>query len=265
MESIDQNNPDNEHRFSLIIVEDELMTRNALSELIPWDKWGFRVDALFSDGTECIEYIEKNTPDVILTDIKMPRTSGLDIAEYVFEQGLSAQIVLMSAYREFSFAQKALEYGVTYYILKPISVPELCDKMEKIRQKLMKENKASGEESHGVQESSEAESSLPSYRQAVKYIEEHYNEEITLNDLSEKLFLSPAYLSHLLKSQTGKTYSELVAEKRVEKAIWYLENTGLMVYEIADRVGYHTLKYFYVVFKKVTGKTPNDFRKNEKK
>ena len=74
------------------------------------------------------------------------------------------------------------------------------------------------------------------------------------------MFLNPIYISRLIKEQTGKNYTELLTEMRVGKAVELLEQTNLYVYEIADRVGYRNLKYFYKVFKKATGGSPNDYR-----
>jgi len=59
--------------YSLVIAEDELMTRQALVKMVKWDELGFRVDGEFSDGQELLDYLKQNMPDVILTDIKMSR------------------------------------------------------------------------------------------------------------------------------------------------------------------------------------------------
>ena len=72
--------------YSLIIVEDELIARERLTHMVKWETFGFHVDAAFSDGREVLDYLKYNTPDVILTDIKMTHTSGLDVAKYVSER-----------------------------------------------------------------------------------------------------------------------------------------------------------------------------------
>lgn len=92
------------------------------------------------------------------------------------------------------------------------------------------------------------------------YIKEHYCEDITLSDIAENVYLNPIYISRLIKEQTGKNYTDLLMELRIERAVVLLKTTQLYVYEIADKVGYRNTKYFYKVFKKVTGKSPNDYR-----
>lgn len=99
-----------------------------------------------------------------------------------------------------------------------------------------------------------------SIEKVMDYLRQHYNEDITLNTIAEAVFLNPAYISRLIKEQTGRNYTELVMEIRIERAIELLEHTDLFVYEVAEKVGYNNLKYFYKVFRKVKGKSPSDYR-----
>ena len=96
------------------------------------------------------------------------------------------------------------------------------------------------------------------------YLRNHYSEDITLNEIAEKVYLNPAYISRLVKEQTGKNYTELVMEMRIDRAVELLKHTDMYVYEIAETVGYKNLKYFYRVFRKVTGKSPNEYRPESK-
>lgn len=246
--------------YSLIIVEDERSERECLIRIVPWKEMGFVVDGVFRNGSECLEYLKSNTPDVILTDIKMAKMNGLDIASYVAEKNLQIQIVFMSAYKEFEYAQKAVEYGVFYYLVKPFPLPQLKEIFGKVRKKLDDQREKNGATGKGSDHNQHNTKYGKSIVRVMNYIEEHYNEDLSLNTISEKLFLNPGYVSRKLKEQTGKNYTDIVAEMRINRAVWLLENTDLYVYEIAEQVGYQNLKYFYRIFKKVTGKVPNDYR-----
>lgn len=118
--------------FSLVIVEDEKIARERLIHMVKWGDLGFHVDASFSDGQEVLDYLRYNTPNVILTDIKMPRASGLDIAKYVAEQHLPVQIVLLSGYEEFEYAKQALAYHVADYLTKPLALAKLKEVFQRI-------------------------------------------------------------------------------------------------------------------------------------
>lgn len=74
------------------------------------------------------------------------------------------------------------------------------------------------------------------------------------------MYLNPIYISRLIKERTGKGFSEWLMEMRIKKAVSQLRHTDLYVYQIAEEAGYRNLKYFYKIFKKVTGKSPNDYR-----
>ena len=89
--------------YSLIIVEDELIARERLTHMVKWETFGFHVDAAFSDGREVLDYLKYNTPDVILTDIKMTHTSGLDVAKYVSEHSMATKVVFLSGYEDFEY------------------------------------------------------------------------------------------------------------------------------------------------------------------
>lgn len=248
--------------YSLVIVEDEKTEREALVRIAPWKELGFCVEQSFRDGSECIDYLHTSTPDVILTDIMMLRKSGLDIAKYVHMNKLATQVVLLSGYKEFEYAQQAVECGVSFYLVKPISLPKLREVFTKIAEKIeaqrmlelerRKQNHRNFEQ-HKVKYGSSVDKVL-------QYIDEHFKENLSLNTLAENLFLNPGYISRMLKEQTGKNFTDIVNEKRIEQSIWLLENTNMYVYEIAVQTGYKNLKYFYRVFRKVTGKAPNDYR-----
>lgn len=526
--------------YSLVIAEDELATRRGLVNMIKWDELGFQVDGVFSDGKDVIEYLSNHNPDVILTDIQMCQVTGVEVARFVAEQNLPVQVVFLTAYREFTFAQFAVEYHVAHYLLKPISVPKLREVFHTLREKLDKQSVlenalqnrmdhysqlinyekqqfvtavyfgsltnemqmkerlkllnannadvylveillnnspryASFVANYGMQELQEqlihiqesydqryeyypiiwhtikrtgglsvlgvlwekdntehgaaelvperakaqlcdviaeltdvaaeiptfrklksavelvhcmdrigenepvekltqdiqylqllrdqkkllysyicqedfeqvtelahtflnnclrcgvaftqrqllhtvtkiidrmADSDLAewnrlymrcmtpqvfsvlqleeldnwlvsrlrmlfdfscaqaktkedsSIRKVMHYIQDHYAEDLTLTDIAEKVYLNPVYISRLIKEQTGKNYTDLVMELRVAHAVQLLENTDLYVYEIAEQVGYHNLKYFYKVFRKIKGCSPSDYRPAAKK
>lgn len=96
------------------------------------------------------------------------------------------------------------------------------------------------------------------------YIQAHFTEDISLNSVAESVYLHPAYISRLIKERTGKTFSAFITDLRIEKALTLLENSNLHVYEIAERSGFNNLKYFYKVFREVTGKSPSDYRTTSK-
>lgn len=100
-------------------------------------------------------------------------------------------------------------------------------------------------------------------QEAIEYINQNYSTEVTVERIAEKLFISPYYLMHLFKQEVGKTFSEYLIEYRIEKAKELLKNSRLKIYEISEKVGYNSTKYFSQLFKKITGLTPSEYIEKE--
>lgn len=96
---------------------------------------------------------------------------------------------------------------------------------------------------------------------AIEYLKHNYNSEVKLEDLAMKSFISKNYFSKLFKEVTGINFSDYVQQLRINEARSLLKHTEMKVIDIASQVGFKDVKFFYEVFKKITGKTPGDYRK----
>lgn len=94
------------------------------------------------------------------------------------------------------------------------------------------------------------------------YIHEHYAEELTLADLSDMVFISRNHLSIIFKNITGETFNNYLTRVRIEKARELLMERNMLVYEVAERVGYKNIPYFSTLFKKITGMNPTELIKS---
>ncbi len=111
--------------FKLVIADDEKKIRDGLIKFVDWISLGFEIVADFQDGSEVLEYIKTHHVDVILTDIKMVHSSGLDVAKHIFYNKLPIKVILISGYADFDYAKKGIEYNVFDYLLKPTELPEI--------------------------------------------------------------------------------------------------------------------------------------------
>jgi two-component system response regulator YesN len=107
--------------YKLAIVDDEMYSLNTVSRILDWREEGFEIMGLFYDVRELLDFLEHNTLDAVLTDIKMPYMSGLELAEYCCTFHPRIKFLFFSAYREFEYAKKAIEYNIVSYITKPVS------------------------------------------------------------------------------------------------------------------------------------------------
>ncbi len=122
--------------YKLVVVDDEAVIRKGMCNYIPWNEMGFEVVADFEDGEETIDYLNHNKVDVILTDIEMAQVNGLKLASYVDQNKMPIKVVIISGYKEFEYARKAIQYNVKQYLLKPIRIEEVQEVFGKIKMEL---------------------------------------------------------------------------------------------------------------------------------
>lgn len=107
--------------LNLILIDDDSFAIETLNELIPWSEFNFKIDGVFSDSEKAIEHIRTKKVDCIITDIRMPDPDGMDIVRLCAEQFPHIKIVLLSAYRDFKYAQAAIQFkNVVDYVTKPV-------------------------------------------------------------------------------------------------------------------------------------------------
>ena len=122
--------------YTVLVVDDEQDQRQAIIERVRWADAGFEVVGEAENGVEALDLIEALEPDLILTDIRMPMISGLELARRVREVRPATQIVILSGYDSFEYAREAIDYNIISYLLKPISSDELSAALFDIRRKM---------------------------------------------------------------------------------------------------------------------------------
>lgn len=123
--------------MKIVIVDDEPKIRNGLSKLLS-SRPGFEIIGVFENAMEALEQLSVSYADVIITDIKMPEINGLDLINRIREKDENTKIIILSGYSDFSFAQRAIELGVTRYLTKPTNARELIGILEEIEKNIQK-------------------------------------------------------------------------------------------------------------------------------
>lgn len=232
--------------MKILIVEDEFHIRNGLIHLIPNISPSYQVIAHAEDGREGLLYAREYEPDVVITDIRMPKIDGLKMIEEIQTLGLHPEFIVLSGYAEFEYARTAIRLGVKEYLLKPISVDILTETLKR-------SEKALSQETDGEQQCPENENYSAAVADMVQTIRRDYGKRLYLDMFSEKYKMTPEYLSTLFTKETQMTFSNYVKKVRIERAKELLDTTDLKIYEIACRVGYPEQKYFSKVFKESVG------------
>ncbi|MGN1203501.1 MAG: response regulator [Lachnospiraceae bacterium] len=127
--------------LKLVIVDDEPILLKGLISTYEWDKMGFQVVGSAQSGEQAVEVINRLSPDVVLTDIRMKQMTGLQVMEQVRKTEKDCLFIVLSAYRDFSYAQQACDLGAFAYLLKPIEDEKLQETMQNAYKTCMEQRK----------------------------------------------------------------------------------------------------------------------------
>lgn len=126
---------------TVLIVDDELIIRQGLKCIIEWNAFGFEIIGEATNGKDALDFILQKKPDVVMLDIRIPKLSGLEVAEQARKKGYQGKIIILSGFSDFKYAQEAIRHGVEYYLTKPIDEGELAETIQKIGENIEKETR----------------------------------------------------------------------------------------------------------------------------
>lgn len=122
--------------YNILIVDDEKLMRTYLANNLPRFTNNFQVSGIAKDGREALDLLKKQHYDVVITDIQMPEINGLALSKYIHENLSDTIVIIISGYNDFEYAQKAIRYHVTDYLLKPLIDQHLINLLEDISKRL---------------------------------------------------------------------------------------------------------------------------------
>lgn len=254
--------------YKVLLVEDEPIIREGIKQLLDWTSLDCIVVGEATNGIEGQNKIIKEEPDIVLLDINMPMKNGIDLLAECWHNHIFSTIII-SGYDEFEYAKRAIQYGVTEYLLKPIDKKELENAVEQAKVNvetkrefnLMKSSiKTPGQvEVLNIDEWKEFNHKNKYVDEVIQYIQHHYHEKISMTDVSNELEMSVTYLNQKFKKGTSYTFNEYLNRYRIEKAIELIKKNEDKITIIATDVGFSNYRYFINVFKKYTDFLPSDF------
>ena len=122
--------------YTVVVADDEDELREAVCTMIPWQELGFRLVGSAGNGLDALQLVEEWEPDLLLPDIRMPFTSGIELARQVREVRPMTHIAFLSGYDDFEYAQKAIQYNIISYMLKTLTIKGLGEELQVIRRKI---------------------------------------------------------------------------------------------------------------------------------
>ena len=246
--------------YKVVIIDDEPIIVEGISRMIKWDQFNCKIIATANDGTEGAQLIRRHQPDIIITDISMPDLDGLSMIAGLKSEFPDMEISILTGYRKFEYAQRAIRLGITRFLLKPSNMEELEEAITVMIGNLSAKGIQSIEAKEDANEPMDNEASNFIVKNAIKYIEQNYLHKITLCEVAEKTYVSQWHLSKLLNRHLGQNFSEILNSVRIKEAQKLLFDPSLRIGDIAERVGFIDMAHFSRVFKKNVGVSANEYR-----
>ncbi len=242
----------------VLIVEDEELIRRGIVLTVDWPSIDCVVVGEASNGEEGLREAERLKPSLIVTDLKMPKMDGLTMLKKLRERGDMTDVIILTAYESFEYAQTALRLGAVDFLLKPFHDGELEDAVRRLKQR--SEGSGQGEDPGAALIEVKKGDKSRYVRMAMNYLQEHYSDpSITVGSVAEELGISEGHLSHTFKKETDLTLLNFLTRMRIRKAMELLRTCKYKVYEVAELVGYRDIAYFSATFKKVAGVSPSEY------
>lgn len=196
------------------------------------------------NGRQALKLLKEHSFSIAFLDIILRGMTGLEIAEFIKKENKKTEIIMVSAFQDFEYTQHSIRLQVDDYLLKPLIESELISILRKYEDA----------------ESNLFSSGHPYIDEAIKIINESFLQEVKLSDLANKLNLTPQYLSHLFKEQTGQNISVYILKKRITYSKKLLSESDKSIQWISEESGFNSQHYFNRVFKRIEGITPNLYR-----
>lgn len=243
--------------LKVLIVDDEDLVRRGIVLGVDWAARGCVVVGEAANGEEGVAAVERYSPNLIITDVRMPRMDGIEMIEELRRRGYRAHVIILTAYSDFSYARSALQLGADDYLLKPFRDQELTAAIDKVRQKERELTALTPQDTLPLAKGDKSKYVL----QALEYIAGHYgDQDISITTIAAYLGVSEGHLSHVFKKETSYTIISYLTQYRVHAAMKLLQDCRYKVYEVAEMVGYRDVAYFGSTFKKLVGVSPSEYQ-----
>lgn len=223
-----------------VICDDEEATVNIIRYYIESKSFPLEIVGTAANGREALSLIQKERPNLVFMDIRMPYMDGFQVIEHIAD----CKVIVVTAYDSFEYAQKALRAGVCDIIAKPIDFEQLEQAIYRAIGWKVTPNE--------------------SVNQMIEYINSHYKEKIELSQLARLTYSTQSYITRLFKKHMSMTIISYVHMVRVEKSIDLVREKKLSLQEAAEQVGYGNLKNYYKYFKLFKGQTPAAYFKEHR-
>ena len=234
-----------------LLVDPDPRSKERLIAQLDWGQHGYLIQAPELQSFEDVLHsIDKERFNLVIINLKPLPSFSLHICEQL-RKHCSVPIVLIGGNKDMNIVRKAISLHVCDYLPDPYDAQDLVACLTNLRITLR----------HEETETTPSQPSCTTIEMIKRYVQEQLHQNITLKNISNQLHFNCAYLGQKFKRHVNMTFNEYLLQQRMEKAKRLLLETDMKIYEIAHRVGYSEVDWFYKKFKEYTGTSANEYRK----
>lgn len=244
----------------ILVIEDEDETRDIFLRCLTFEKFT-AIGA--KNGETGVELAVQHQPDLIVCDIMMPNMDGYGVLSALRQQEalLPIPFIFLTAKVTMADLRRGMALGADDYLTKPCTIEQFLSAIA-TRLQRAKEIQRSRTRTSTPDTVASIFPNCPKLTPVFQFIDAHYRQSIHLDDVARAAGYSPAYLTNLSQSHTGKTVKKWITERRMAQARQMLSSTAQSVRQIAEETGYTDAGYFIRQFRKLHGTTPKAWRSN---
>lgn len=261
--------------MKVLLVEDEILTRDGLVSSIPWGVLGIESVDTAEDGEEGLCLAQKNHPDIIMTDVRMPRMDGITMAFEIRKTNKKCRFIFISGFCDKEYLKSAIQLSAVNYIEKPVEIDEVVSALKAAMVQILEQRRQEEIEAeykkqfHGILEEIPEDDLVPAQWQSSmnvadkieRFISGHLSDcNLSLTMLEDHFDLSKQYMCWLFKKEKKKTINQCIIQMRVDFAKEFMRrNPTVKIKDVAARAGFSDSNYFIKIFKKYEHVTPADY------
>ncbi|MCE5343327.1 MAG: helix-turn-helix domain-containing protein [Eubacteriales bacterium] len=256
--------------MTLLFIEDEYYTRTGILKNVPWDALGIHSVTAACQGKEGLERLSIR-PDILLTDIRMPYHTGLEIAVQAKKNDPDCEVILLSSYSDKEYLLQAISLSTVAYIEKPVDMVALCCALKQAierRKRSFTLHRISDSDTTSREVIRRLVGDQNAFSHSTRLVLEilatqYADSDLCVEKLASAVQLNPTYLSGNFKEETGCCMKRMITSIRIQEACQLLRTTNMPVTDISAKVGYLSPNYFSKLFRKEMSCAPNEYRERE--
>jgi YesN/AraC family two-component response regulator len=246
----------------ILVIEDQVETRNFWLKSLKAE--GF--DTIGAENDQiAMERVKKELPDLIISETITAKLNGYSILSKLRQNPITAIIpfIFVTVKKGWNDIRKGMELGADDYLIKPCTIEELLRAIATRLEKQITQKQWYAKQSQPIQQSLSTHNAKPTdprLSQVFDFIEANYHQPITLDDVAQAVGYSAAYLTDLVRRQTGQPLHRWIIQRRMTEACSLLLKTNQSIDSIAQAVGYLNTGHFFRQFRQYYGTTPKAWR-----